>query len=68
MPARDGTGPGGQGAKTGRGLGNCSPVNQQYDGSTRQNPDSFLGWFGRLWGNRSGQGARRGRRNRISRR
>ena len=28
MPARDGTGPLGQGARSGRGMGNCAPKKQ----------------------------------------
>lgn len=66
MPARDGTGPLGQGARTGRGMGNCSP-NQQY--LTRPTlPTGYanpLGWFGRMWGNTFGGGRGRGRRNRT---
>ena len=34
MPRRDGTGPDGQGAKTGRGLGNCTT---DANGITRRN-------------------------------
>lgn len=31
MPAKDGTGPNGQGPKTGRGLGNCKPNDSNKD-------------------------------------
>lgn len=62
MPARDGTGPKGQGARTGRGLGNCQP-NEQYLPSDRRgvwwNP---LGWFRGIFrtDTRIGRGTRQG--------
>jgi len=36
MPNRDGTGPRGKGPRTGRGLGNCPPL----EDSTKENPDN----------------------------
>ncbi|MBN2258007.1 MAG: DUF5320 domain-containing protein [Anaerolineaceae bacterium] len=60
MPGRDGTGPMGRGARTGRGIGNCtSPVagyNQPANVGLYQ-PNSWGGrvWnatFGRLFGRR----------------
>jgi hypothetical protein len=39
MPARDGTGPVGQGSRTGRGLGNCQPEPQTV---SRLGPRSWL--------------------------
>ncbi len=44
MPRRDGTGPAGQGAKTGRGLGLCS----QPGSSSLQTPQKTSNWFARL--------------------
>lgn len=68
MPRRDGTGPEGQGSRTGRGMGNCTP-----DTNTPQDDQNmgigkriangvgrmFQGGGGRGRGNRGG-----GRRNR----
>ncbi len=45
MPARDGTGPAGQGTRTGRGLGSCQPVDlakQVGQGNNWWNPLSWL--------------------------
>jgi hypothetical protein len=57
MPARDGTGPVGQGARTGRGLGNCQPSEQPVQPAGKSvwwNPPS---WFGGVF--RPGTGLRR---------
>lgn len=35
MPNKDGTGPAGQGPKTGRGLGPCTPKNLQKEKNSR---------------------------------
>lgn len=51
MPRGDGTGPAGQGGKTGRGLGNCAPETE-----TKR---SFFG-FGGGFGRNGGKGLRRG--------
>jgi hypothetical protein len=66
MPARDGTGPLGQGSRTGRGLGKCKP--KQLSASQISSPDVIYtsGWFGRMWGNTFGRAFRRGRRNRMN--
>jgi len=66
MPARDGTGPLGQGSRTGRGMGNCdssrASVNQPlFFGTNRP-----LHWGGRVWDNTFGRIFRRGRANRLS--
>jgi len=49
MPGRDGTGPQGKGHRTGRGLGNCSPVqsNTQQVSNTGIRPSS--GRRSRFW-------------------
>ncbi|NLG07417.1 DUF5320 domain-containing protein [Candidatus Peribacteria bacterium] len=56
MPARDGTGPDGQGPLTGRGAGPCAGDRTAYQ------PSSFWrrGWFGRRW-RRGGRMNGRGR-------
>lgn len=63
MPARDGTGPAGQGARTGRRMGNCLPGTQQTTQSSENrvwwNPLSWFGGLGRP-GVGLGRGARRG--------
>lgn len=63
MPNRDGTGPNGQGALTGRGMGDCvdkENVNSQRDCFWRWRPCGWnragarmRGWMG-CWWNRSG--------------
>ncbi len=50
MPRFDGTGPGGAGPMTGRGMGYCNPAGTRGQGR---------GWFGRGWG--TGGGFGRGR-------
>jgi uncharacterized protein DUF5320 len=61
MPGFDGTGPMGQGAMTGRGLGNC--LGYAAPGSTNIQPTrTFQGWGG---GRGMGRGAGRGRRNQF---
>ena len=60
MPARDGTGPRGEGPMTGRGLGPCNPY--PYEGD-----EPYIQMYGRpRYGLRSGFG--RGRRGGFSRR
>jgi len=54
MPNKDGTGPLGQGAKTGRKLGNCKNNSNDFE---------KLGFFGRMFRNRKGKGRRGGKRN-----
>ena len=57
MPGRDGTGPRGQGSRTGRGLGNCPPTTQSA--STAADPQPCGGGYG--GGSRRGAGRGRGR-------
>jgi hypothetical protein len=62
MPARDGTGPVGQGAHTGRGMGNCQPGVQPAQPTGKGvwwNPLSWLGGVIRP-GTGLGRGIRRG--------
>jgi len=58
MPARDGTGPKGQGAGTGRGLGNCQPDAKLVWANRKRVWWNPLSWFGGL--PRTGAGIRRG--------
>jgi hypothetical protein len=58
MPRRDGTGPDGQGSKTGRGLGKCNPDSNNADPMSRKGRGSGQG-PGRGAGG-GGQGAGRG--------
>ncbi len=58
MPARDGTGPKGQGARTGRGLGNCHPDAQRTSDDRKRVWWNPLSWFSG-W-DRPGAGIRRG--------
>jgi len=62
MPARNGTGPLGQGSRTGRGMGNCKPTttNQPVNIGTNQP----FGWGGRMWSATFGRLFRRNRANR----
>jgi hypothetical protein len=68
MPARDRTGPSGQGARTGRGMGNCQPGEPSVLTSTKHAWWNPLGWFGRVYlsgrGVRFRRGAGRGGRGR----
>lgn len=43
MPGMDGTGPGGQGSKTGRGLGPCGASGTSVPQATSTQPSSWLG-------------------------
>jgi hypothetical protein len=62
MPARDGTGPRGQGVRTGRGMGNCRPGAQIARGDIKRVWWNPLHWFGGVFrsGNSYGRGVRRG--------
>jgi len=66
MPARDGTGPMGQGSQTGRGMGNCGTtgVDTGKVPTTTQMPGSAFRWGGRAWDTTIGRlfGRRRGSR------
>jgi hypothetical protein len=66
MPARDGTGPLGQGPRTGRGMGNCNTPR----GSVNQSPvigfNQPIHWGGRVWDNTFGRFFRRRRANYLT--
>lgn len=66
MPARDGTGPLGQGPRSGRGMGNCRPNQRFTPPNTSSNINYPFGWFRRMWGNIFRGNAVRGRGNRIN--
>ncbi|MFA6618492.1 MAG: DUF5320 domain-containing protein [Candidatus Neomarinimicrobiota bacterium] len=58
MPGLDGKGPMGQGSKTGRGLGNCNPVNDTPNNENNEQTPVGGGFFGRGMGR--GLGMNRG--------
>ena len=62
MPARDGTGPLGQGARTGRGMGKCQPIRQRVLSSGTSAWWNPMCWFGGKFrpGAGLGLGIRRG--------
>jgi len=62
MPARDGTGPVGQGARTGRGMGNCQTNVQPVQSTGKSVWWNPLSWFGGVFrpGTGLGHGIRRG--------
>jgi hypothetical protein len=60
MPARDGTGPVGQGSRTGRGMGNCQPDKQQAQSTRKSVWWNPLSWFGGVFKPGTGRGNRRG--------
>lgn len=67
MPARDGTGPLGQGARTGRGMGGCGSaagVRGQVPNTTPMTNQPFH-WGGRVWNSTFGRLFRRRRGNRM---
>lgn len=70
MPARDGTGPLGQGARTGRGMGNCDSagVNKGQVSTTTPVSNRPYHWGGRVWDFTFGRLFGRRRANRINRR
>jgi hypothetical protein len=49
MPARDGTGPRGQGPRTGRGLGNCASSSGRNAKAATAMISNRAGWGGRVW-------------------
>ncbi len=63
MPARDRTGPMGQGARTGRGLGNCQPGAQPVQAAGRNVWWNPLRWFGGIFRPGAGLGRGIGRRS-----
>ncbi len=68
MPGRDGTGPLGQGSRTGRGMGNCRPANTNSMQTPGIKTNQSFNWGGRVWDNTFGRLFGRGRGNRFSRR
>ena len=70
MPARDGTGPLGQGKRTGRGMGNCVTTGVKM-GQVSTTTPIFRGpmhWGSRVWDFTFGRLFSRRRLNRINRR
>jgi hypothetical protein len=68
MPAKNGTGPLGQGSRTGRGIGNCisEKTNAPLPSTTGKNKP--FGWGGRAWDATVGRLLGRRRANRTNRR
>lgn len=66
MPAGDGTGPLGQGARTGRGMGNCASTQVNVSQSVVSGRNRPLGWGGRVWDATVGRLFRRRRDNRVN--
>ncbi|NLG98819.1 MAG: DUF5320 domain-containing protein [Chloroflexi bacterium] len=60
MPARDGTGPTGQGARTGRGMGDCASGEQRSSSFEERSSWNPLRWFGGRFGGGMGRGRHRG--------
>lgn len=60
MPSLDGKGPMSQGSRTGRGLGNCSPVNEIQNNENMEQRPLGGGFFGRGMGRGLGRGLGRG--------
>ncbi len=67
MPYRDGTGPNGQGKKTGRGMGNCAPNSPDAPTTTTTTPQRSWG-LGQRFSNAFGRLFRRRRAYRVNRR
>ena len=65
MPARDGTGPTGQGSRTGRGMGNCNSTKASTSQSSIPQSNAPNNWGGRVWDATFGRifGRRRGQRS-----
>ena len=64
MPARNGTGPLGQGSRTGRGMGNCKPTATTTNQPANIGANQSFGWGGRMWSATFGRLFRRNRANR----
>jgi len=67
MPARDGTGPSGRGARTGRGIGNCNPAKVKISNIPNPGINQPFWWGGRLWKVLTSHLFRRERANRVNR-
>ncbi len=71
MPTRDGTGPMGQGSRTGRGMGNCGTTDADTTNripTTTATPGASFRWGGRAWDSTFGRFFGRRRGNRMNRR
>ena len=70
MPARDGTGPLGQGSRTGRGMCNCGTASVKTGQTSITTPiiSGPFHWGGRVWDFTFGRLFGRRRANRINRR
>ncbi len=49
MPARDGTGPLGQGSRTGRGMGDCNSTRGKVEKPLKSGLNQPFHWGGRVW-------------------
>lgn len=67
MPARNGTGPSGQGPRTGRENGNCKPTKAKVTQTSTPRTIKPLGLGSRVWDATIGRLFRRRRANRINR-
>jgi len=70
MPTRDGTGPMGQGSRTGRGMGNCETTGENTGKipSTTPTPGGAFRRGAGMWDSTFGRLFRRRRNSRINRR
>ena len=68
MPARDGTGPSGQGVRTGHGMGSCNPAKENFLPIKPSNKNQPFHWGGRVWDLTFGRVFRPRPANRVSRR
>jgi hypothetical protein len=62
MPVRDGSGPTGQGPRTGRGLGNCRSETANTSQNLRSGTNRPYGWGRRIWNATFGRSLGRRRR------
>ena len=67
MPARDGTGPLGQGSRTGRGMGICHSNPMMSSQSSKLQTTQPIRWGGRVWDTTLGRIFKRRRTNQINR-
>lgn len=67
MPARDGTGPLGQGSRTGRGMGNCNSTKTNVSQTSIPGTKKPFGLGSRVWDATGGRLFGRRRANRANR-
>lgn len=67
MPAKDRTGPLGQGSRTGRGMGNCNSTRMNVKQATSSGVNQPFYWGGRIWDETFGRLFGRRRANRVNR-